>query len=278
MKVKDLLAEGEKRLSAAGIENPALEAWYMLEDICGIDRVHYYTHPEEVADSECAERFEEAIRRRMGHEPLQYILGKTCFMGLDFMVGPTVLIPRQDTEVLVETVLSYIKSKDVDVLDMCTGSGCILLSLMALGGLDHGWGSDISADALQIAERNQKALDIQGAQWILSSLFEEMTGKYDMIVSNPPYISSGEIDGLMPEVRDFEPRLALDGEEDGLAFYRAISQKAPEFLKPGGMLFFEIGCTQAADVTACMAAHGFKNICTIKDLAGLDRVVYGNIA
>ena len=275
--VRQLFEEGSSRLKAAGIENGRQEAGYLLEDLCGIDRIRLYTHPEETVDPKGERRFNEAIRRRLTREPLQYILGKAHFMGMVFHVSPAVLIPRQDTEVLVETALAHIKDKNADVLDMCTGSGCILLSLMALAGLRRGCGADISPEALEVAALNQVALGIKGARWILSALFEKVTGKYDMILSNTPYIPRGEIDGLMPEVSRFEPRVALDGQEDGLAFYREIVKQAPLFLKPGGMLFFEIGCGQAADVTACMAGRGFEDIHTVRDLSGLDRVVYGRI-
>lgn len=193
------------------------------------------------------------------------------------------LIPRQDTEVLVETVLSYLKPES-DILDMCTGSGCILLSLLAMGKACHGIGADISADALQVAIKNKARISEQcqkelEAAFIESNLFTaiESGKKFDVIVSNPPYIASAVIDSLEPEVRLHEPMQALDGTADGLYFYRKIIQESRSFMKEQAGLFFEIGYDQAEAVAELMKEAGFTNVTVKQDYAGLDRVVYGFI-
>ena len=162
------------------------------------------------------------------------------------------------------------------VLDLCTGSGCILISLLARVPGVSGLGTDISEEALATAERNADRLGVADrAQWARGDLFAPVEGRFDVIVSNPPYIPREDIDGLMPEVADFEPRGALDGGDDGLDFYRRITSEASEYLEAGGRLFLEIGCDQARDVTALMEKAGFVHVATVRDLSGLDRVVCG---
>ena len=197
-------------------------------------------------------------------------------MGLEFDVNEHVLIPRQDTEILVEEALRELRD-GMDILDMCTGSGCILISLLRYSNDCTGLGVDISEEALAVAEGNARKLlapDCQ-ARFIKSDLFGEVDGMYDMIVSNPPYIPSGVIDSLMPEVREHEPLGALDGREDGLWFYRRITGECRKYLKPGGMLFYEIGYDQGASVSEILSGEGFGEIQVTKDYAGLDRVVSG---
>lgn len=274
--LKELLKYGEDALLSRNIPNGRMEAWYLLEYICGIRRVEYLMAPDSEADVQEERRYINCINERILRKPLQYIMHTASFMGFDFMVTPSVLIPRQDTEILVETILPFIYSEDMEILDMCTGSGCILLSLMKLSGVKKGTGADISSDALDVARMNGIFLQMDGASWIQSDLFEKICGKYDIIVSNPPYIPTEIIDGLMPEVKDYEPKLALDGEADGLAFYRRIINDCEGFLKPGGMLFFEIGCEQGEAVEGLMGAAHFESIHRVKDLTGLDRVVYGS--
>jgi release factor glutamine methyltransferase len=200
------------------------------------------------------------------------------------MVNEAVLIPRQDTEILVETVLKMADISGGRLLDMCTGSGCILVSLMALGHYGQGVGADISEEALRVARMNgifnreywqKDGRSGENIEWIHTNLFENVTGTFDVIVSNPPYIPARVIETLMPEVRDYEPRLALEGAEEGLEFYKKISEAAEQYLNADGWLFFEIGCEQAEAVSRMMAENGFKEIHTVRDLAGLDRVVYG---
>ena len=194
-------------------------------------------------------------------------------MGLPFLVNESVLIPRQDTEVLVETALAMMKP-ECRLLDMCTGSGCILLSLAKLGTVAEGVGVDISEGALKVAERNRENLGLPQVRLVHSNLFESVEGVFDMIVSNPPYIPTEDIEDLMREVRDHEPHLALDGSKDGLLFYRKLAEESGRYLVPGGSLLFEIGYDQGKAVSQLLDQAGFKDIHVKKDLAGLDRVVY----
>lgn len=282
--LRELIRDGEKRLLENEIENSTMEARVLLEYICDLNWAQYLLQADTEADPQEERRYMEAVERRCGHYPLQYILGTAGFMGLEFMVNESVLIPRQDTETLVETVLEKADISGGTVLDMCTGSGCILISLMALGHFDKGTGVDISGEALRTARMNglfnrpawlKDGRTEDSLEWIQSDLFSEVTGVFDVIVSNPPYIPGDVIDTLMPEVRNFEPRLALEGANRGLAFYRKITDRAVNYLKPSGWLFFEIGCEQAADVSRMMDEKGFREIHTVRDLAGLDRVVCG---
>ncbi len=214
--------------------------------------------------------------------PLQHITGEQEFMGLVFKVDGHVLIPRQDTEILVEEALRHLHD-GMNLLDMCTGSGCILLSLLYYSNGCSGTGVDISKEALVLARENAAQIsrlaggkeEISNCRFLQSDLFEKLEGKYDMIVSNPPYIPTEVISGLMEEVRDYEPMEALDGKEDGLFFYREISVGAYDFLKGGGYLFYEIGHDQANAVEDIMEKAGYREVTVVKDYAGLDRVVYG---
>lgn len=249
-----------------------------------------------------AARYREMIARRAARIPLQQILGQQEFMGLAFQVNEHVLIPRQDTETLVELVLAEQKDASKKVLDLCTGSGCIAISLAVKGGYTDVTAADLSAEALAVAERNAETLlpemrrDAQAQlpemernaprepaasaprrhfRLYRGDLFSALPkgSRYDIIVSNPPYIPSSVIGTLQPEVRDHEPRMALDGAEDGLAFYRRIAAQSPEWLNPGGAVYLEIGFDQAAAVSALLAEAGFIGIEVFKDLPGLDRVV-----
>ena len=264
---------GEKRLKEAGVPEAKLNAWLLLEYASGCTRSHYLAYQEEVLPAEAERQFLEATERRSKREPLQYITGIQEFMGHSFLVSDQVLIPRQDTELLVEEALKYLKP-GMKFLDMCTGSGCILLSILKGCPGVIGVGSDISAGALKVAQKNQERLE-QEAVLLQSDLFEKIEGSFDLIVSNPPYIRSGEIPKLMEEVRDFEPVSALDGREDGLYFYRRIAEESSAYLKAGGRLYLEIGYDQGALVSELLGEQGFCEIEVKKDLAGLDRVVKG---
>ena len=195
-------------------------------------------------------------------------------MGLTFLVNKNVLCPRQDTEILVEEVLKHLHD-GMRILDIGTGSGCILLSLLHYSNDCSGMGVDVSEEALEVARINKSRLKAERAEFVKSDLFENVEGKFEMIVSNPPYIKSAEIEGLMPEVRDHEPHMALDGGEDGLFFYREITKRAKAHLYGGGMLFYEIGCEQGEAVKHIMEGAGYREVEIIKDFSGLDRVVYG---
>ncbi len=271
-----LFGEGKRRLREARIEEWELDAWYLLEHVLGCTRNDYYLYPERRIEEDQGQKYLELIQKRTAHIPLQHLTGSQEFMGYRFHVNEHVLIPRQDTEILVEEALRHVRAS-MKVLDLCTGSGCILLSLLKMVPGLTGFGTDISEQALQVARRNRKNLSLETkAEFLKSDLFEEVKGKFDCILSNPPYIPSKVVDTLMEEVREHEPRIALDGREDGLHYYREITEQSPAYLKPGGMLFLEIGYDQA-DAVVKLMEQDFTHIRVVKDLAGLDRVVYGSL-
>ena len=311
----DVLNYGKKILKNAGIVEADLDAWYLFEQIFGISRAQYFMCAREnIAGStaqkiavqeqhgdllesgnalECAElwlkeklsAYENALKKRAARIPLQQILGQQEFMGLTFFVNEHVLIPRQDTETLVELVLNEQKDKNISILDMCTGSGCIAVSLKKLGGYACVEGADISEEALKVAKRNSEEIlensDVNssrtGVIFRRSDMFSAFpeTERFNVIVSNPPYIPSAVIEELEPEVRDHEPRGALDGTADGLYFYRILAEECAKHLTPGGHVYFEIGYDQGAAVKELLDIHGFKDTRVIQDLTGKDRVVCG---
>lgn len=348
----DVLNYGKKILKNAGIVEADLDAWYLFEQSFGISRAQYFlcarenivgstaqkmTAQEQTGNSlesknalDCVElwlkeklsAYENALKKRVARIPLQQIIGQQEFMGLSFFVNEHVLIPRQDTETLVELVLQEQKDKDISILDMCTGSGCIAVSLKKLGGYAHVEGADISEESLKVAKRNSEEIlenndvnndavssrteQIQnctnltnnqnkqnnsakrkiseasklsqaGVTFRHSDMFSNFpeTEQFDVIVSNPPYIPSAVIEELEPEVRDHEPRGALDGTADGLYFYRILAEECAKHLTPGGHVYFETGYDQGAAVKELLDNHGFKDTRVIQDLAGKDRVVCG---
>lgn len=273
MTYREAIETGTKVLEQENIADAKIDAWYLLQMACKIDRNFYYLHEEEELTAEQQSEYEITVHKRAEHVPLQYIIGEQEFMGLKFKVNSNVLIPRQDTETLVEEALRVAKP-GMKVLDLCTGSGCIIISLAKNVADILCMGSDISKQALLVAKENAKANEVE-VEWQRSDLFENISGRFDLIVSNPPYIPTGEIPGLMPEVRDFEPVDALDGKEDGLYFYRIIIEKSPEFLNPEGYLYLEIGYDQGEAVSSMMRRCGYTQVEVIKDLAGNDRVVKG---
>lgn len=348
----DVLNYGKKILKNAGIAEADLDAWYLFEQIFGISRAQYFLCAREnIAGStaqkmaaqeqtgnslesknalDCVElwlkeklsAYENTLKKRASRIPLQQILGQQEFMGLTFFVNEHVLIPRQDTETLVELVLNEQKDKNVSILDMCTGSGCIAVSLKKLGGYVCVEGADISEEALKVAKRNSEEIlensdvnndvvssrteQIQnctnltnnqnkqdnseermvsevrtvpqtGVTFRRSDMFSAFpeTERFNVIVSNPPYIPSAVIEELEPEVRDHEPRGALDGTADGLYFYRILAEECAKHLTPGGHVYFEIGYDQGVAVKELLDIHGFKDTRVIQDLTGKDRVVCG---
>lgn len=275
MTYREAVGLGEKILTMAGIMDVKTDAWMLLEMAAKIDRSYYYLHMEDDITQEQLNEYEWALKKRAEHIPLQYIVGETEFMGLPFKVNSSVLIPRQDTETLVEEALKVAKP-GMKVLDMCTGSGCIIISILHHGKELEGYASDISRHAINVAKENAK-LNHVAVSFETGDLFDHIKGKYDIIVSNPPYIRTEEIAKLMPEVQNFEPYDALDGKEDGLFFYRRIVEQAGDYLNPGGHLLFEIGHDQGQDVSELMEQAGFGNVRVIKDLAGNDRVVTGGL-
>ena len=282
----ELLTQGTQLLMSAGIEEARLDAWLLLEYTADISRAWYYAHPEAEVNEEIVSEYLSLCQKRAEHIPLQHLTHQACFMGYDFYVDERVLVPRQDTEVLAEEALHQLRNmRNPRILDMCTGSGCLLLSLLMELPDATGTGVDISAAALAVAERNRKNLELEKRAVLVQSdtfsgdYFQKNSGnislEYDMLISNPPYIPTEDIGKLMEEVRFHDPVLALDGREDGLYFYRRITEQADKYLKPGGWLMYEIGCEQGADVSAIMQREGFAEVAVKKDLTGLDRVVIG---
>ncbi len=320
MTLKEACEQGAAQLKESGIDTSSLDAWYLLEHVTGFSRAAYLLDSQKELEAGLEERFLYLIKKRAGRIPLQYLTGVQEFMGLEFLVNEHVLIPRQDTECLVEAALHILNRKQTacrdgadqsliqpgngfSLLDLCTGSGCILLSILKFAEKSgrfqavkrpkhmqcaepscqwmdpdvvpiYGTGSDISQKALEMAGRNARKLGIE-AEFVQSDLLEHVEGRFSMIVSNPPYIRTAAISSLQDEVSKYEPVLALDGGGDGLHFYRKIIQECRQYLIPGGSLLFEIGYDQASDVCRLMEEAGFREIAVEKDLAGLDRVVSG---
>lgn len=282
MTIQNMYQQGEILLKEAQIEDAGIDAWILLEFVTGISKTSYFANMQQELSKDMENKYFHNISKRGEHIPVQHITGEQDFMGYRFKVNEHVLIPRQDTETLVEEALCIIRP-NMSVLDMCTGSGCILLSLMKYAsercdtqGI-QGKGLDISQKALEVAKENASNLSI-AARFVQSDLFQSIKGtteKYDLIVSNPPYIRTTVIEQLQTEVKCHDPYIALDGKEDGLYFYRKIISESVFFMQKGGHLIFEIGFDQSSDVVGLMERAGYENICVKKDLTGLDRVVSG---
>ncbi len=279
MTYRQILQEAIRKLQKAEIEEADNDAWILMSEAFNISRTDYFMKSgDECTDNARTELFDSMIERRVRREPLQYITGHAYFMGYEFRVTPDVLIPRFDTEILVEKSLEY-ASDGMKVLDMCTGSGCIAVSY-ALQCRKRGYDNvavnavDISSAALSVAADNAMRAGVD-INYIRSDMFTGVSGVYDMILSNPPYIPTRDIEELEPEVRTSEPVGALDGHEDGLFFYRILAAESPSHLKAGGRLIMEIGYNQADDVCSLLEQNKFADIEVIKDLAGHDRVVCG---
>lgn len=267
---REILEKSQRELQEAGIENADIDAKLLLSEAYSLTFSDYILCLDrEMEEDERFEVYATYIEKRKSHIPLQYILGKQNFYGIDFYVDENVLIPRADTENMVELILHHHKHTDISILDLCTGSGCIGITLKKLGGYQEVVLADISQAALEVARENASRLEAE-VTIIETDMFQNIRGKYDIIVSNPPYIRTGDIDGLMSEVRDFEPHLALDGDEDGLKFYRNLKDNMAVYLKEDGILYMEIGYDQAQDVREIFAGHRVE---VFPDLNGLDRVV-----
>lgn len=281
MTLQQLLVEGTEQLNQAGVGEAQLDARYLLLDAYGLTPTSFLLkrNDELVAEEAAYRRYHEMLQKRCLRIPLQYILGVQEFMGLEFKVDERVLIPRQDTEDMVELTLKEYPGRETRILDMCTGSGCIAISLAKLGGYDRVVAVDLSEGALEVTRENARKLDVTDRLTVLQSdLYEQAEaigqfGRYDVIISNPPYIPTQVIAGLSPEVRDYEPVLALDGTEDGLYFYRKLANESGRFLKPGGTICLEIGYDQAEAVSGLLHNAGYDAIKVIKDTPGLDRIV-----
>ena len=280
------------RLLKAGIDSCEAETWLFMDWILSVSRADYYADPGKDIPEDRIPLLEEKLRLREERYPLQYLMGTCDFMGFSFHVDENVLIPRQDTECLVEETVRLLEEKkglcqgregEIRVLDLCTGSGCIGISIRLLCPWTRVVLADLSSGALGVASRNARELgaEVTPVQGDLFRALDHLSPEercFDLIVSNPPYIPRGDIPGLMPEVKDHEPGMALDGSPDGLDFYRRIIREAPDYLKEGGILIFETGSTQARDVEDLLAARGFGDIRVGKDLAGLDRIICGRLS
>lgn len=302
-----ILKQAEEEIRVSGVLNPRLDAEALLSRALDIDRVGLYTQYERILSEEEVNNFFGLVERRNKREPLQYILGNTEFFGLEFVVTPDVLIPRPETELLVEEAIRIVTSDKLQVtskeknselltphsslgiLDLCTGSGCIAVTLAKkLEGVKI-YGVDISAKALRVAKENARRHGVEGKiNFIQGDLFEPFTVhssqftvhgcRFDLIVSNPPYIPSSEIDFLQEEVKDYEPREALDGGNNGLSFLKRIIKEAPDYLKAGGSLLLEIGYGQKERVYEIAEEREiYQTHKVIKDFAGIERVVKLNI-
>lgn len=272
MNWRELLKVGKERLIRAEIEDAECDAWILLEYISGLDRARFFLYEQETVPTDVITKYTEMLEQRSRHIPVQHLTGSQEFMGLEFMVTPDVLIPRQDTELLVETVLPYVKGKKV--LDVCTGSGCIAISLALLGQTSATDAVDISEKALKVAKINAERLHAP-VDFYQGDLLKDIKGTYDVIVSNPPYIASGELQKLMPEVHDHEPELALDGGTDGLDFYPRLLQEVTKHLASGGIFAAEIGYDQGVAVREMFRRNHFEDVKCHQDLCGKDRVIIG---
>jgi len=283
--IREVLKKGINMLELAGIETPAIEAGVILSFVLDCDRAYIYSHGDRLIDESQENKFFDFIKERSCGKPTQYITGFQEFMSLKFEVNQHVLIPRPETEILVEKIIEYVKDNytdNINILDVGTGSGCISVSLAYYLPNCHITAADISYEALKIAKRNAENARVgDRVKFVQSDLFSQLSisqdvVRYDIIVSNPPYIPSSDIASLQLEVKGYEPLKALDGGYDGLSFYREITKASPDFLKPGGLLAFEVGYNQAQHVSDLMR-EDYNEIEIIKDLAKVDRVVIGKL-
>lgn len=302
MRLLDLVKRSTETLEAAGLEDALPDAEMIVFHVVGMDRLDAYVNNPEIKSSDAA-RVRRLIRRRINGEPVQYIVGHIEFLGLTIKVGRGVLIPRPETELLVQEVITVVKSEELGVrsnnntasvapfasrltphsslsfLDLCTGSGCIALALAREFPDAEVFGTDVSREALVYAKKNARANDVKNLTFLHGSLFEPVRGKkFKIITANPPYIRREELDTLQREIRDWEPVAALDGGQDGLDFYRKILSLANNHLKPGGFIFFELGYDQAEAVQKLAREQGFEDIAIIKDYSGIGRILKASAA
>ena len=273
MTIANLLKDAVNKLESTNIEDASLDAWLLLSKVASITKAQYLANPGLELPGEVAQNFNAMLERRLNREPVQLILGETEFMGLKFFLDGKELIPRQETEILVEEVLKFAKGKEPSILDIFTGSGCIPISLSHYGSFSNISAGDISPDAINNAEKNAKENNAI-VTFKCGDMFVPFDGEcFDIITANPPYIKTEDTKTLMPEVKDFDPMLALDGGETGLDFYKRIASEAKGHLTENGIIFMEIGYDQANDVKEIFEKENYKNIKVVRDLAGLDRVV-----
>lgn len=277
MTIGEALDLGGRELLEAGIEGGEEEAKILLSELTGIGRLDFFLKKREELPEDTEHQYLTFLEKRKKRIPLQMILGHTEFMGLEFEVSPATLVPRADTEVVCETALSFL-TEGSTILDLCTGTGCVLLSLLEMEEGTTGIGTDISEDAVELSRLNAERLGLsERASFLTGDLYSPLSegSRFDLIIANPPYIRSEEIKNLMPEVRDHEPRRALDGGSDGLTYYRRIASGAGDYLIPGGLLLFETGYDQGGQVTEILKENGFSNIILKRDYGGNVRVCGG---
>ena len=278
--IQNILQTASKRLEAQNIENPRLDAEILLAHVLNCRRLTLYVDSDKILPLQSVLQFNELINRRLEGIPVAYLVGIKDFMGLSFAVNENVLIPRPDTEILTELVGEYLRGLggEVTFADLGVGSGAIAISILKFVKSARASAVDISSEALKVAKFNATKFHVEDRIELLQgNLFEPLQGKiFNAIVSNPPYIPTGELETLQSEVKK-EPRLALDGGQDGLSFYRRIISSAPRFLVSGGLLAVEIGINQASAVKTLMKASNFVSVEIFKDLAGIERVVVGRI-
>ena len=277
MTVRELFLWGKEELARAQCPDPETDAKLLLYYAADADLTWYAMHGGDPAEESVRELYKKAVARRALREPLQYITGTAPFYGYSLIVTPDVLIPRFDTEILVEKALEVL-APSMRLLDICTGSGCIPIVISKEFAERTGDGeldvtaSDVSEEALRVARENAERLGVD-IHFVKSDLFTEITGTYDVITANPPYIKEAEISLLDQEVRAFEPHTALSGMEDGLYFYRKITAEASDYLRRDGIMILEIGADQAESVSGMLHDHGFRDIRLVRDLGGRDRVL-----
>ncbi len=286
-RVAEILKLGARDLEEGGIETPKLDAEVILSNLLQVDRVKLHIYPEREISREICKKFWQAVEKRKKAMPIQYIIGKKEFMGLEFCLEEGVLIPRNDTEILVEKILDlyekHFAGQKVRILDMGVGSGAIAVSLAKYISFAQVYGVDISAKAMELARKNSTRHGVaERTKFLQGDLFAglkglDLEGSFDFIVSNPPYIARDIIKGLDRQVADYEPIIALDGGRDGLDFYRRIIKEAPLYLGDGGWIGLEIGYDQGDQVKKLLQGANFVGIDLIKDLAGLDRVLIGRL-
>lgn len=286
MVINELIKLGLELVEDREYINPILEARLILSKLLDVDKTYVYTNGEKEVSKEIQLKFIEIMKRRSHGYPIQYLLGEKEFMGLDFYVEEGVLIPRPDTEILVEYLIDYIninhKDKEISVLDIGIGSGAISLSIAKFCPNTFIYGVDIGDIPIKVAGINKKRFNLSNVVFLQGDMFEPLKdiikgNKFNIIVSNPPYIPKDDIEKLQIEVKDFEPRLALDGGIDGLDFYKRISEEAKDYLYKDGLLIYEIGYNQADVVEEILLKNNFKDIKILKDYQGFDRVIMGNL-
>ena len=274
--IGDALLAGIALLKENKIESAGEDARVIMAHCLGHDKLYITVHRDDILGDEEKKIFFSAVQRRAKNEPVAYITHSREFMSLDFYVDENVLVPRPDTEILVEKIIELCGGGKTRIFDICTGSGAIAVSLAKYMPECRVCGLDISATAVKIARKNAVANGVDDrCEFKVADALCLPEFSADCIVSNPPYVSAAEMTALMPDVSDFEPHIALYGGDDGLTFYRSISQNAPSRLSDGGILAFEVGFTQSKDVSDIMSCAGFKNIQTVRDLSGTERVVFG---